>query len=147
MIYGRNPADLNWNSPHAPPIGPPSLGGPHFIGAEGCIWGESVWPETLHSLTWPRASVLAERLWLPDRFFGHANATNGKGLHPPEWQGELTTVYEARLIQWMCQLLRRGLAASPVDDRDKFPRRSLWQQCNIDLPPPPAKQRPPTPPV
>jgi hypothetical protein len=46
----RDPADLNWNSPNAPPVGPPSMGGPHFLGAEGCIWGESVWPSTLDSL-------------------------------------------------------------------------------------------------
>lgn len=34
MIYSRDPADLNWNSPHSPPVGPPSPGGSHFLGAE-----------------------------------------------------------------------------------------------------------------
>ncbi len=135
MIYDRDPADLNWNSPHAPPIGPPSMGGPHFLGAEGCVWGESVWPSTLDSLTWPRASVLAERLWLPNDFFGHGDTKNGKGLFPPLWKGNLTEVYSARLIQWVCALLRRGVHATPMDDRDHFPRRSLWQQCELDLPP------------
>jgi hypothetical protein len=43
-------------------------------------------------------------------------------------------VYSARLIMWVCALLRRGVHATPVDDRDKFPRRSLWQQCELDLP-------------
>eukprot|EP01043_Picozoa_sp_COSAG02_P050039 COSAG02_NODE_5093_length_4639_cov_2.632599_3_plen_167_part_00 len=136
MIYDRDPADLNWNSPHAPPIGPPSMGGPRFLGAEGCIWGESVWPSTLDSLTWPRASVLAERLWLPDEFFGHGNTRNGKGFFPPLWKGNFTQVYSSRLIQWVCALLRRGVHATPMDDRDHFPRRSLWQQCEVDLPPP-----------
>jgi hypothetical protein len=57
-------------------------------GAQGCVWGESVWPSTLASLTWPRASVLAERLWLPDPYFGRGNKTNGKGVFPPLWRGK-----------------------------------------------------------
>ena len=57
--------------------------------------GESVWPSTLDSLVWPRASVLAERLWLPDKVFGHGPERNGKGRFPSLWRGggNLTEVY------------------------------------------------------
>jgi hypothetical protein len=55
-------------------------------------------------------------------------------LYEQVWKGNLTELYSGRLIQWVCALLRRGVHATPVDDRDHFPRRSLWQQCELDLP-------------
>ena len=49
---------------------------------------------------WPRASVLAERLWLHDKAFGHRQERNGKGLFPPlrKGSGNFTSVYSTRLI-------------------------------------------------
>ena len=86
---------------------------------------------TLDSLVWPRASVLAERLWSPASRFG----TDAQGK--PDWHGAGPAAgYKTRLIMWMCQMLRRGVRPTPPDDRDHFPRRSLWEQCELDLPPP-----------
>jgi hypothetical protein len=76
----RDPADLNWNSPHAAPVGPPSMGGPHFLGAEGCIWGESVWPSTLDSLVWPRASPSGAHDRASPNFMGLTSLGCGIGI-------------------------------------------------------------------
>ena len=88
---------------------------------------------TLDSLVWPRAAVLSERLWSPASRFG----TDAQGK--PDWHGAGPAAgYKTRLIMWMCQMLRRGVRPTPPDDRDHFPRRSLWEQCELDLPPHPT---------
>ena len=136
MIYGRDPADMNWTKGARPdPAAPlPRPRSPLFLGAEGCVWGTKVWPANLMAVTFPRASVLAERLWLPDEYFGTAPAHNPSNPPVPSWKGAFTKEYMSRLIMWGCQLLRRGVGSTPIDNRDHFPRRSLWQQCEVDLP-------------
>lgn len=148
-IFFRDPSDFS-----APPL---SLAEPRakeakerattgrFLGAEACLWGEGLMPTSsgsaggggnLFSVAFPRAAVFAERLWLPDRFFGHQPAHNPSHPPLPLFKGALSSRYTARLIMWGCQMMRRGVVGTPVDDRDHFPRRSLWQQCEVDLPQP-----------
>lgn len=66
------------------------------MGGEGCMWGEWVDTTNLMSRTWPRAAVVAERLWSP------ATATDLVSM-------------KSRLEVHRCRMLKRGLDANPID--------------------------------
>jgi N-acetyl-beta-hexosaminidase len=59
------------------------------------MWGEHVDAANFMPRVWPRASVIAERLW------SAANVTD-------------VAEAEARLHEFRCKLLTRGIAASPI---------------------------------
>ncbi|XP_067931387.1 beta-hexosaminidase subunit alpha-like isoform X2 [Watersipora subatra] len=66
------------------------------MGGEGCMWGEWVDGTNVMSRTWPRASVVAERLWSP------ATATDLDDM-------------KERLEGHRCRMIKRGLDANPID--------------------------------
>lgn len=90
-----------------------------MLGAEACIWAEEVNKNNIDQRVWFRASVLAERLW------------SIKG----NYTGRRTDGVLIRSIKQGCRMMRAGIAATPIDDRDWFPRRNLWAHCEIGLPP------------
>ena len=47
----------------------------HILGGEACMWSEYVTEETVDSRLWPRAAVVAERLWSP------ANTVDIESMH------------------------------------------------------------------
>jgi len=47
----------------------------HILGGEACMWSEYVTEETVDSRLWPRAAVVAERLWSP------ANTTDIESMY------------------------------------------------------------------
>lgn len=66
-----------------------------IVGGEACLWGEYADATNIETRLWPRASVIAERLWSP------ASAND-----PEE--------AKYRLDQFRCRLLRRGIPAAPI---------------------------------
>jgi len=65
-----------------------------FLGGEACVWGEFVDETNLLSLSWPRASAVAEVLW------SHVlNETEAK----------------LRLEEHVCRMKRRGIPAQPAN--------------------------------
>jgi hexosaminidase len=65
--------DLNWSAARHYEVDPfaasaANLGAEEkkrILGGEACIWSEYVSPENIDSRIWPRAAVVAERLWSP----------------------------------------------------------------------------------
>ena len=67
------------------------------MGGEACMWAEYVDDTNLISRLWPRASVVAERLW------SNENSTPDPDAAAP------------RLEEMRCRLLGRGYAAEPIN--------------------------------
>lgn len=89
---------IYYNSSHDPLFGlDPTLGArPELvIGAKANMWGEHVDAANFMPRVWPRASVIAERVW------SAVNVTN-------------VTEAEPRLHEFRCRLVRRGIAAAPI---------------------------------
>jgi len=70
----------------------------HFLGAEACMWGESVDKTNAVPRVWPRAAALAEILWSP-----------GYDSYP-----RIPARNQDRLARWRCGVTGRGVAAEPV---------------------------------
>lgn len=76
-----------------------------LLGGEACMWAETVDISDLEETVWPRAAAVAERLWTPEALMDVEAA-------------------EQRIETFRCLLMRRGVAAAPVTNREgrKAPR-------------------------
>jgi len=68
------------------------------LGGQACMWGENVDPSDIFSRVWPKAAVVAERLWN----YENANEANAVELAIP------------RLQDFRCRLLERGIDTAPL---------------------------------
>uniref|UniRef100_A0A6B2L1X3 Beta-hexosaminidase n=1 Tax=Arcella intermedia TaxID=1963864 RepID=A0A6B2L1X3_9EUKA len=80
-----------------------------MLGAEACVWGEEINHNNIEQRTWFRAGVLGERLW-----------SNQMGSEADVW---------VRVMKQNCRMQQRGIAATPVENMQIFPRRDLRRVC------------------
>jgi len=70
-----------------------------ILGGHGEMWGETVDGSDVQNTVWPRLAAIAERLWSPRSVSD-------------------TTKALPRLEEFRCLLLKRGIAAAPVQNKD-----------------------------
>lgn len=82
-----------------------------MLGGEVALWSEQADPMVMDAWIWPRASAMAEALWL-----GNRDETREKRC------GEATD----RLNEWGYRMVRRGIGAEPIQ-----PLWSNWQYISL----------------
>jgi hexosaminidase len=71
------------------------------LGGEVAVWTESIDPQTLDSIIWPRASAAGEVLWS-----GRTDPATGKNRSMIEAQ--------PRLVEWRERMVNRGIRAAAI---------------------------------
>ena len=71
-----------------------------MLGGEVAVWSETIDPENLETILWPRGSAAGEVLW--------SGRTDASGQN----RSQLTAA--PRLNEWRERLVARGIRASPV---------------------------------
>ena len=95
------------------------------IGAESCMWGEVTDQFFIDQKLWLRTSVLAERLWTP-------NKTINAYCHDFPCSYDNRNI-QARIMKNRCRLVQRGILAQAYNTQI-IPDRNRWQQCELWLP-------------
>lgn len=93
----------------------------HVLGAEACMWGETMDDSDIDTLVWPDTAAVAERCW----------SQPGSVVPPGSKVPDAYNVSQAsnRIIPHRCRLYQRGIRSKAVDARDVFGRRRLQVQC------------------
>lgn len=90
---------IDWPKYYA--VNPTDFGGDdhqkkRILGAETCVWGEYINRFNLHTITWPRASVVAERMWSSEVAVDKDDAAR-------------------RLEEHACRMVARGFPVQPAN--------------------------------